>query len=67
MEKKLNEMYNKRNEYNTAEKTHDKIHNQSTEILQTEDLFINQKEEIKKIKKKRLEFKKYYNLIQKII
>ena len=59
MEKKLNEMYNKRNEYNTAEKTHDKIHNQSTEILQTEDIFINQKEEIKKIKKKRLEFKKY--------
>ena len=38
-------------------KTSEKIHNQSTELLQTEEIFINQKEEIKKIKKKRLELK----------
>ena len=31
--------------------------NQSTEIIPSEDLFINQKEEIKKIKKKKLEIK----------
>ena len=33
------------------------LHNQSTEIIPTEDIFINQKEEIKKIKKRRLEIK----------
>ena len=59
MEKLSNEIYKKTNKYNTSEKKNDKIHNQSTEILQTEDIFINQKEEIKKIKKKRLELKNY--------
>ena len=59
MEKIQNQTYNKLNKFNKDEKTHDKIHNQSTEILQTEDIFINQKEEIKKIKKKRLDLKKY--------
>ena len=59
MEKSTNEKYNKINKYNTTEKKNDKIHNQSTEILQTEDIFINQIEEIKKLKKKRLELKHY--------
>ena len=33
--------------------------NQSTEIIPSEDIFINQKEEIKKIKKKKLELKSF--------
>ena len=33
--------------------------NQSTEIIPSEDIFINQKEEIKKIKKKKLELKAF--------
>ena len=36
-----------------------KTYNQSIEILQTEDIFINQKEEIKRIKKKRMEVKNF--------
>ena len=59
MKEKSKEKYNKTIENNIIERNHNKLHNQSTEILETEDIFINQKEEIKKIKKKSLEFKKY--------
>ena len=59
MKEKSKEKYNKTIENNIIERNHNKLHNQSIEILETEDIFINQKEEIKKIKKKSLEFKKY--------
>ena len=59
MKEKSKEKYNKTIENNIIERNHNKLHNQSIEILETEDIFINQKEEIKKIKKKSLELKKY--------
>jgi hypothetical protein len=52
-----NELFFKMSPY--YEKTQDNIQNQSTEILATEEIFIKQKEEIKKIKKKRLELKAF--------
>lgn len=57
IEEKTKKIFNRTNMHNRNEKNQDKIHNQSTELLQTEDIFINQKEEIKKIKKRRYELK----------
>ena len=57
IEEKTKKILNRTNMHNRNEKIQDKIHNQSTELLQTEDIFINQKEEIKKIKKRRYELK----------
>ena len=57
MKEEINDCFFKEKLYNNFEKTSEKIINQSTELLQTEDMFINQKEEIKRIKKKRIEIK----------
>ena len=57
MKEEINDCFFKEKLYNNFEKTSEKIINQSTEFLQTEDMFINQKEEIKRIKKKRIEIK----------
>ena len=57
MKEEINDCFFKEKLYNNFEKTSEKIINQSTELLQTEDMFINQKEEIKRIKKKRIELK----------
>ena len=57
MKEEINDCFFKEKSYNNFEKTSEKIINQSTELLQTEDMFINQKEEIKRIKKKRIEIK----------
>ena len=60
---KKEEMKEEINEIFFDEKINDdemkKTYNQSIEILQTEDIFINQKEEIKRIKKKRMEVKNF--------
>ena len=56
--KNINESFFKLN--SNYEKTKDNMINQSTELLQTEEIFINQKEEIKKIKRKQfLELKAF--------
>ena len=57
MKEEINDCFFKEKLYNNFEKTSEKIINQSTELLQTEDMFINQKEEIKRIKKKRIKIK----------
>ena len=57
MKEEINDCFFKEKLYNNFEKTSEKIINQSTELLQTEDMFINQKEEIKRIKNKRIEIK----------
>ena len=57
MKEEINDCFFKEKLYNNFEKTSEKIINQSTELLQTEDMFINQKEENKRIKKKRIEIK----------
>ena len=57
MKEEINDCFFKEKLYNNFDKTSEKIINQSTELLQTEDMFINQKEEIKRIKKKRIEIK----------
>ena len=56
MKEEINEIFFKEKENNVEKR---KTFNQSIELLQTEDIFIDQKEEIKRIKKKRLEIKNY--------
>ena len=56
MKEEINEIFFKDKENNDEKR---KTFNQSIELLQTEDIFIDQKEEIKRIKKKRLEIKNY--------
>lgn len=57
MKESTNKLILKGRVFNNKEKILENIQNQSTELLQTEDIFINQKEEIQKIKKKRIESK----------
>lgn len=60
MEEKMEDsFFHIKENYEKFKKKYSNFHhqNQSTEIIATEDIFINQKEEIKKIKKRRLEFK----------
>ena len=59
MKEEINDIFFKDKFNNNLEKTSEKIINQSTDLLQTEEIFINQKEEIKRIKKKRIEIKNY--------
>ena len=56
MKEEINEIFFNEKENNVEKR---KTFNQSIELLQTEDIFIDQKEEIKRIKKKRLEIKNY--------
>ena len=58
MKKKVRRTFYERDINDNTGKIYDKIHNQSIEFLQTEDIFINQKEEIKKINKRRFEIRK---------
>ena len=60
-EKSDDSFFQKKENYDILQRKLSNINNQnqSTEIIPSEDIFINQKEEIKKIKKKKLELKAF--------